>query len=66
VNRLRVFMMDHPSRLQIHLNHLSQEPGPPLFDVIDVACSYCPTFNRTLSAPRFFGEPVPPDRLPSW
>ena len=36
------------------------------FDVIDVACSYCPTFYRTLSAPRFFGEPVPSDRLPSW
>jgi len=36
------------------------------FDVIDVACSYYPTFNGTLSAPWFFGKPVPSDRLPCW
>ncbi|MGB6970364.1 MAG: hypothetical protein WBD76_14045, partial [Methyloceanibacter sp.] len=30
-NRLRVFMVDHPFRHRIHLNHLSQKPGPPLF-----------------------------------
>jgi hypothetical protein len=34
--------------------------------VIDVACSYYPTFNGTLSAPWFFGKPVPSDRLPCW
>jgi hypothetical protein len=36
------------------------------FDVINVACGYPPTLNRTLSALRFLGEPVPSDRLPSW
>jgi len=34
--------------------------------VIDVACSYFPTFNGTLSAAWFFGKPVPSDRLPCW
>jgi len=34
------------------------------FNVINVACRDCPTLNRTLSAPRFLGEPVPSDRLP--
>jgi hypothetical protein len=29
VNRLRVLMVDHPLRHQIHLNRLSQKPGPP-------------------------------------
>jgi hypothetical protein len=29
VNRLRVLMVDHPLRQQIHLNRLSQKPGPP-------------------------------------
>ena len=36
------------------------------FDVIDVACRYDPTFNGTVSAPRFFCEPVPSDRFPCW
>jgi hypothetical protein len=35
-------------------------------DVINVACGYRPTLNRTLSASRFLGEPMPSDRLPSW
>ena len=34
--------------------------------MIDVACSYFPTFNGTLSAAWFFGKPVPSDRLPCW
>jgi len=34
VNRLPVFMVDHPSRHRIHLNHLSQKPGPPLLLVV--------------------------------
>jgi hypothetical protein len=29
VNRLRVLMVDHPLRQQIHLNRLSHKPGPP-------------------------------------
>jgi hypothetical protein len=29
VNRLRVFMVDHPLRHQIHLSRLSHKPGPP-------------------------------------
>src|SRR3990172_173925 len=36
VNRLRVFMVDLPSRHRIDLSHLSQEPGPPLFDGIRI------------------------------
>jgi hypothetical protein len=31
VNRLRVLMVDHPLRHQIHLNRLSQKPGPPQY-----------------------------------
>ena len=34
--------------------------------MINVACSNYPTFNGTLSAPWFFGKPVPSDRLPCW
>jgi len=39
VNRLRVFMMDRPSRRQIHLKPLSHKPGPPLTGTLYAAGS---------------------------
>src|SRR5271168_4174981 len=35
VNRLRVFMMVRPSHRRIHLNRLSQEPGPALYQPVN-------------------------------
>jgi len=34
-------MVDHPSRHRIHLSHLSQEPGPPLWASLQIEGFVC-------------------------
>jgi hypothetical protein len=50
VNRLRVFMVDHPSRHRIHLNHLSQKPGPPLTPLAHPVLLYVPPHEDRLDS----------------